>query len=460
MVKYDLSTKQSAALYLLADDTTEYITYGGGANGGKSWLGCFWLLFSALIYPDTRYFIGRNELIRLKKTTYVTFTKLAKRYPETRKFWHYNASDHVIYFANESVIELIDLQYQPRDPLYERYGSSEFTSGWIEEGGEVNFDAYDTLKSRINRWNNDKYNKIGKLFVTCNPKKNWLYDDFYDPWRNGTLPTNMAFIQALVGDNDFREKASIRKLEEIKNKAKRERLLNGNWDYEDEPDQLILYEWVKKCEDSLILEDQIFMGIDVARYGDDLSGIVIMRGNEVIFMKYYDQLNTHELAAEAIRLIIRHNINADNVAVDTDGLGAGVVDALNSKGFYCHEIHSAESPVDILPQVNYEFVNLRSQMWWTLRQCIDPDEIEVEKLSLGLMKTNPAYPRLKEDITSVKYSYESKGKIKIESKDELKKRINRSPDIGDAFVYCNWLRFMRKFSAPAQIRAKKKKKTF
>lgn len=44
-------------------------------------------------------------------------------------------------------IDFLDLQYKPSDPLYERYGSIEFTGGWIEEGGEVNFGAY-TIPSR------------------------------------------------------------------------------------------------------------------------------------------------------------------------------------------------------------------------------------------------------------------------------------------------------------------------
>ena len=85
--------------------------------------------------------------------------------------WKKNGQYNYIEFTNDSRIDLLDLKYLPSDPFYERYGSVEFTSGWIEEAGEVNFGAYDTLKSRIGRQLNEKYKIQSKLFVTLNPKK-------------------------------------------------------------------------------------------------------------------------------------------------------------------------------------------------------------------------------------------------------------------------------------------------
>ena len=95
--------------------------------------------------------------------------------------------------------------YKPGDPFYERYGSIEYTGGWIEEGGEVNFGAYDTLKTRVGRHLNNELGLKRKLFITCNPKKNWMYDTFYTPFKKGILPEYMYYLGCLVQENPFIE---------------------------------------------------------------------------------------------------------------------------------------------------------------------------------------------------------------------------------------------------------------
>ena len=121
------------------------------------------------------------------------------------------------------------LQFKPGDPLYERYGSIEYTGGWIEEGGEVNFGAYDTLKTRIGRHLNAELSLKRKLFITCNPKKNWMYDTFYKPSMAKNLPGYMSYLACLVQENPFIDPDYIEGLRTTKDKVKRERLLKGNW---------------------------------------------------------------------------------------------------------------------------------------------------------------------------------------------------------------------------------------
>jgi hypothetical protein len=130
--------KQDEALRILTDDTTVEFLYGGAAGGAKSWTGCTWLAFMCLSYPGTKWFIGREELKRLRESTLITFFKVCNKYGIRRDVdFKYNGSDHFIQFSNGSRIDLLDLRYLPSDPLYERYGSVEYTGGWIEEGGEV-----------------------------------------------------------------------------------------------------------------------------------------------------------------------------------------------------------------------------------------------------------------------------------------------------------------------------------
>ena len=64
---------QETAIEYLFDDTTNEVLFGGAAGGGKSFVGCSWLIILALKYPKTRYLIGRSKLDTLKKTTLNTF---------------------------------------------------------------------------------------------------------------------------------------------------------------------------------------------------------------------------------------------------------------------------------------------------------------------------------------------------------------------------------------------------
>jgi phage terminase large subunit len=227
--------KQHEAWQRLEDKTTEFIVFGGAAGGGKSWLGCEWLLTMCFFYPGTKYFIGRDELKAIRESTIPTWYKVLSYHGiKADSLFKYNGQDYCFMFYNGSRIDLKELKYYPSDPLFERFGSLEYTAGWIEEAGEVQGAAFDMISSRTNRWYNDKYGLLGKTLITCNPKKNFLYYDFYRPWKEKRLANNKAFIQAFVDDNDKGESGYKAKLENLKGAA-RERLRFGNWEYEDDP---------------------------------------------------------------------------------------------------------------------------------------------------------------------------------------------------------------------------------
>ena len=137
--------KQEHALKILTDNEHVELLYGGAAGGAKSWTGAVWLLFMCLCYPGSKWFIGRAELKRITQSTLITFYKVCNQYGVDDTLYKYNGQYNYIEFFNGSRIDLLDLQYKPGDPLYERYGSIEYTGGWIEEGGEVNFGAYDKI---------------------------------------------------------------------------------------------------------------------------------------------------------------------------------------------------------------------------------------------------------------------------------------------------------------------------
>jgi len=77
-VNFKPNKKQFQAWEYLTNNTHTEIGYGGGASGGKSYLGCVWITTMCLAHPDTGWLIGRRELTNLKKTTLLTLFKVFK----------------------------------------------------------------------------------------------------------------------------------------------------------------------------------------------------------------------------------------------------------------------------------------------------------------------------------------------------------------------------------------------
>lgn len=118
------NAKQLLALHYLADPVKRFVAYGGAAGGGKSWLGCDWLLRCCWAFPRTRWFVGRNNIKDSRESVLVTFRKVADSY----NFNEYRLNDDGIKFRNGSEIILLDLTFYPKkDPMFERLGSKEFT---------------------------------------------------------------------------------------------------------------------------------------------------------------------------------------------------------------------------------------------------------------------------------------------------------------------------------------------
>lgn len=323
VIKGKKHLKQEGALKTLADKDTREILYGGSAGSAKSWTGSAWLLFSALAYPGTKWFIGRESLKRLRDSTLLTFYKVCKAYEVPKSEYKYNGQDNYIQFANGSRIDMLDLRYLPSDPLYERYGSVEYTGGWLEEGGEVNFGSFDTLKTRVGRHMNDIYGLVPKIFVTCNPKKNWMYGYFYKPFVAKTLKKVQTFIQAFISDNPFIEKDYLEQLQSTTDKAKRERLLYGNWEYDDNPYKLVIYDRLLEMwtNDHIYRGNDYFLTCDVARFGSDKAVIGVWKGWELLEVIEFAISSTSEIQWAIRRMIEKYRIPKRNCIADSDGVG-------------------------------------------------------------------------------------------------------------------------------------------
>lgn len=319
--------KQEQALKVLVDNEHSEFLYGGAAGGAKSWTGATWLTFMCLSYAGTRYFVGRSVLKLLMESSLPTFLKVFKAYGIEQELYHFNGGYNYFEFYNGSRIDFLALAKTPADPFFENLGSMEFTSGWIEEAGEVCFDAYDTLRSRISRQLNDEYGIHGKLFVTCNPKKNWMYRIFYEPWKKGILDAKKCYMPCLVQENPFIDSGYIEKLQEIGDKVKKERLLKGNWDYEDNPNALCQYDDILCIFGNKIAvrNGNKYLTADIARFGSDMAVILVWDGWCVIDCKTFEKSATTEISQAILHYQQKYHIPSSRCIADEDGVGGGVV---------------------------------------------------------------------------------------------------------------------------------------
>ncbi|MFA5587682.1 MAG: phage terminase large subunit [Mariniphaga sp.] len=419
-----LTKKQSEALDYLEDKTTNELLFGGGAGGSKSFLGCYWILKSALKYAGTRWLIGRNELKTLRETTLNTFFEVASMQGiETGVHFTFNQQLMSIIFANGSEILLKDLAHYPSDPNFDRLGSLEITGAFVDECNQISEKGWNVLKSRI-RYKLDENGIVPKLLGTCNPSKNFVYHRFYKPYTEGTLPGNMKFIQALLGDNPYISKHYKENLLQLDTVTK-ERLLFGNWEYDDDPSALIPYNKIVDIFSNIhVVEgDPSYITADIARFGDDKTVIMVWMGFVVVEIITLTKQPLSVVAMEIERLKKYYRVPTSNIVADEDGVGSGVVDMLKCFGFVNN------SAPDDVKGVKQNFTNLKSQCYFLLAEMINKAEIYV--------KTDD--PNIKNDLIQELEQVKRKdvdkdGKLAVIPKDLVKEKIGRSPDYSDALM--------------------------
>lgn len=148
------------------------------------------------------------------------------------------------------------------------------------------------------------------------------------------------------------------------------------------------------------------MGVDVARFGSDASALCKRKGNAVLDpIKLWRGLDTMQLTGAIKAEYESAGEKPQEIMVDAIGLGAGVADRLREMGLPAMAINVSESPA-----IGGEtYLNLRAELWYKSKAWLEGRDVRL-----------PKDERLKSELTTLRYTYTSSGKIKIESKDELK----------------------------------------
>lgn len=161
-------------------------------------------------------------------------------------------------------------------------------------------------------------------------------------------------------------------------------------------------------------------GLDVARFGDDRTALAKRRGNALFEpVKSWHGADTMETVGRVVQeyRYEEADLRPSEILVDVIGIGAGVVDRLQELGLPARGINVGESPTA------EGFSRLRDQLWWRAREWF-------EERSCTIVQDDP----LLSELAEVKYRIGSSSKIQIESKQEMKERGHKSPDLADAFI--------------------------
>lgn len=417
-INLKLTPKQTTAYDYLNDNLTTEILFGGSAGGGKSFIGCVWLIINCINYPGTRWLMGRAKLKALKQTTLNTFFEICSEWKLNSNHYNYNQQSGEITFFNGSTIILKDLFLYPSDPNFDSLGSLEITGAFIDEVNQITEKAKNIVASRM-RYKLTEYNLIPKLLMSCNPAKNWVYEQFYKKNKNSKLEDYKRFIPALVTDNPNISQHYINQLKKLDDISKK-RLLYGEWEYEDK-DALINYDNIVNIFSDYEVNDKAtHISCDVARRGKDKAVIMVWSQFKIIEIHTFDISKINEIVDSIKNLKSKLRLSNRQIVIDGDGVGGGVVDYLPG----CYDFVNNSKP---LKNENYQ--NLKTQCYYKLAEKINLGEIEIFNYNIDIKD------KLIQELQLVrKKNIDKDGKLQIISKEEIKEMIGRSPDYSDAMM--------------------------
>ncbi|MAH48730.1 hypothetical protein CMI37_23085 [Candidatus Pacearchaeota archaeon] len=421
----ELSEKQTEAYWLLREADIHELMYGGAKGGGKSVFGCIWMYLECCHLID-RYnigprkfpipvgFMGRKQSIDFTNTTLETWKRFIP---------------HDCYVLREHNKEIIidgkvkvDFGGFDRSDVINKFNSAEYARIFLDQAEEISLDDVALLRATLRLVINGQ--KVpGKALYTANPAQCWLKEEFVDQSN-----PHQRFVRALPGDNKWTGEEYVQVLE--KALAHRPDLLrayrDGDWTAFEGDDQLILSKYIVDCYTTSPVHDGYLVVCDVARFGDDETVIFVMEGTNIVHKTVWGKSPTTAVSKEITELSRAYG-NCPCV-VDEIGVGGGVVDQLIDTGRSVIPFNSSNKPTEASKRNNQPIMhNLRSEAWWNASKMFAAHEISCSGM----------YPRLQSQLTIPRYGFRN-GKVLIEDKESIKKRMNRSPDHADTYVMGLW----------------------
>ena len=417
--------------YPLLEDQARYEILYGGADSGKSHFAAQKIITRCLQELNHRVLLVRKVQRTIRHSQFQILKEIIINAGLLGSFTLV-PSALTIYGPNNN--EIIGAGIDDPEKLKSIHG---ITIVWIEEATELLQEDFEELDRRV-RGVKKFYKQIMLSFNPINDA-HWLNHTFFmdlPPKQHCIQQSTHRGMPVTICQSNYEDNKYVDPLD-----AKRYTTFTGNtaivytvglWGGKTDPDQIISHEMIQGAFLVEPVEGYTKLGVDVARYGDDSTVLTLIQGNYVEHIWSYDQMDTTRTSNIVKNLAMEHIIDADKIGVDGTGLGAGVVDNLHSYGMKVKDIVAGSAPVkgafDDRTMHHAGYINLRAQMHFYARKLFTekrlsfPEKTKDIKFLIG-------------DLTTARYHTKDDKRIKVESKDEIKSRIGRSPDYGDSFLY-------------------------
>lgn len=178
------------------------------------------------------------------------------------------------------------------------------------------------------------------------------------------------------------------------------------------------------------------IGVDVARGGEDKTVLALRKAWVIQNFHVYSKLSTPQTAGYIERTAYT---DSKHIHIEIDGIGAGVYDILKMDG-----IRNVK-PITVSGATGWRdrskelrFANVRSAMWWNMRELLDPSNSNIVIERYGHEIALPPDDMLILDLCTPKWEMKREATVSLESRDSIVKRLGRSPDHGTAACLAFW----------------------
>jgi hypothetical protein len=245
-----------------------------------------------------------------------------------------------------------------------------------------------------------------------------------------------TFIPATLEDNPFLKDTNyLAQLAGMQDRERRAYML-GEWDVgqEDAADQVMPSAWVSQAQarwkpDGWKGTTMTCMAMDPAGGGAD-SEVIVYRHGEWIAEPMKARGDTTADGSVAAAKIVERRRHSAAVIIDVGGgYGGAVTLRLRDNGIHCTQFNGSNKSTCRTRDKALAFYNKRAEAWWRMREALDPDQ------EGGCTMALPPGPEVIADLCAPKWELGQNG-IQIEGKPAIRKRLGRSPDVGDAIVMC------------------------